>query len=169
MNKNIPFGALFSLVLFLTACSDVLQANNDAKSATQAPKFTLHVYKSRTCKCCQKWVRHVEEHGFETDVTNVTLMSRVKDKYGVEPQYRSCHTALSQDGFVFEGHIPAKYIQQFLENPPEGVSGLSVPAMPIGSPGMEVDERFQPYLVLQLNVDGSVTTFAEVNTYEEQF
>ena len=114
-------------------------------------------------------MRHVEEHGFETDVTNVTLMSRVKDKYGVEPQYRSCHTALSQDGFVFEGHIPAKYIQQFLENPPEGVLGLSVPAMPIGSPGMEVDERFQPYLVLQLNVDGSVTTFAEVNTYEEQF
>ncbi|MEL7293476.1 MAG: DUF411 domain-containing protein, partial [Pseudomonadota bacterium] len=49
------------------------------------------------------------------------------------------------------------------------VLGLSVPAMPIGSPGMEVDERFQPYLVLQLNVDGSVTTFAEVNTYEEQF
>ena len=140
MNKNIPFGALFSLVLFLTACSDVLQAKNDAKSATQAPKFTLHVYKSRTCKCCQKWVRHVEEHGFETDVTNVTLMSGVKDKYGVEPQYRSCHTALSQDGFVFEGHIPAKYIQQFLENPPEGVLGLSVPAMPIGSPGMEVDE-----------------------------
>ena len=169
MKKNIPFWALVSVVLFLTACSDVQQANNDAKSATQAPKIPLDVYKSRTCRCCQKWVRHIEEHGFETDVTNVALMSRVKDKHGIEPQYRSCHTALSQDGFVFEGHIPAKYIQQFLENPPEGALGLSVPAMPIGSPGMEVDERFQRYLVLQLNVDGSVTTYAEVNTYEEQF
>jgi len=100
MKKNIPFWALVSVVLFLTACSDVLQANNDAKSATQAPKITLDVYKSRTCRCCQKWVRHIEEHGFETDVTNVALMSRVKDKHGIEPQYRSCHTALSQDGFV---------------------------------------------------------------------
>jgi len=99
MKKNIPFWALVSVVLFLTACSDVLQANNDAKSATQAPKITLDVYKSRTCRCCQKWVRHIEEHGFETDVTNVALMSRVKDKHGIEPQYRSCHTALSQDGF----------------------------------------------------------------------
>merc|ERR1712169_59846 len=29
MNKNIPFGALFSLVLFLTACSDVRGGNGE--------------------------------------------------------------------------------------------------------------------------------------------
>ncbi|GAC03084.1 MAG: hypothetical protein CL578_18390 [Alteromonadaceae bacterium] len=156
-------------VLFLSACSDATQVNNDSDVVSDAPKISLEIYKSRSCKCCQKWVKHVKEHGFETDVTNVTMMSRIKDKYGVAPNYRSCHTALSADGLVFEGHVPAKFIQQFLESTPEGAIGLSVPAMPIGSPGMEVGDQFRPYIVLQLNEDGSATTYVEVKTYEEQF
>ncbi len=155
--------------LFLSACTDATQINNDSEAVTESPITSLTVYKSRSCKCCQKWVNHIEEHGFAADVSNVTLMSRIKDKYGVALNYRSCHTALSPDGFVFEGHIPAKFIQQFLDNIPEGAIGLSVPAMPIGSPGMEVGDQFRPYLILQLNDDGSATTYAEVNTYEEQF
>ncbi len=168
MTKTTSWIALV-IVLFLAACSDATQANNGSKEVSAKPKITLTVYKSRTCKCCQKWVKHIEEHGFETDVTNITLMSRIKDKYGVAPNYRSCHTALSAGGYVFEGHVPAKFIQQFLEDTPEGATGLSVPAMPIGSPGMEVGDQFRPYLILQLNDDGSATTYAEVNTYEEQF
>ncbi len=156
-------------VLFLTACSDAIQANNGTEDISEKPKITLDVYKSRTCKCCQKWVKHIEKHGFEADVTNITLMSRIKDKYGVAPNFRSCHTALSADGYVFEGHVPAKFIRQFLENTPEGAIGLSVPAMPIGSPGMEVGDQFRPYLILQLNDDDRAITYAEVNTYEEQF
>jgi hypothetical protein len=159
----------FVFVLFLSACSDATQVNNEPDLVSETPSISLTVYKSRSCKCCQKWVKHVEAHGFETDVTNITLMSRIKDKYGVAPNYRSCHTALSADGFVFEGHVPAKFIQQFLQNIPEGAIGLSVPAMPIGSPGMEVGDQFRPYLILQLNNEGSATTYAEVNTYEEQF
>lgn len=157
------------VMLLLTACSEATQPNNGSDAGSKKPTSTLTVYKSRTCKCCQKWVRHIEEHGFETDVTNITLMSRIKDKYGVAPNYRSCHTALSADGYVFEGHIPAKFIQQFLENAPDGAIGLSVPAMPLGSPGMEVGDQFHPYRVLQLNKDGSVTTYAEIKSYEEQF
>ena len=67
-----------------------------------------------------------------------------------------------QDGFIFEGHIPAKYIAQFLsENHPNAL-GLSVPGMPLGSPGMEFDNRFTPYEVLILYKDGSSKVFAEV-------
>ena len=47
--------------------------------------------------------------------------------------------------------------------------GLSVPAMPVGSPGMEVGERFMPYNVLILFKDGTSEVYAEVKTYEEQF
>ena len=166
MNK--PYWALIGLLLALSACSDATRATGVGQQGSEL-QHTLKIYKSRTCKCCQKWVRHIKEFGFETDVSNVALMSSIKDKYGIAPRYRSCHSALSKDGFVFEGHIPAKFIKQFLASPPETALGLSVPGMPVGTPGMEVKDRFQPYLVLQLNKDGTVDTYAQVNSYEEQF
>ncbi|WP_369802079.1 DUF411 domain-containing protein [Microbulbifer sp. Q7] len=81
---------------------------------------------------------------------------------------QSCHTSVSADGYVFEGHIPAKLIRQFLRNPPAGARGLAVPAMPLGSPGMEVGDRFTPYKVLQLNRDGSTSVYANIDHFEQQ-
>ena len=69
---------------------------------------------------------------------------------------------MSSDGFIFEGHIPSKYIKQFLsEDHPEAI-GLSVPGMPLGSPGMEVEDLFMPYDVLILFKDGTNKVYAEV-------
>ena len=64
-------------------------------------------------------------------------------------------TAVSSDGYVFEGHVPAHVIQRFLTDPPNNAIGLAVPGMPVGSPGMEVGDRFDPYDVLLLRTDGS--------------
>ena len=172
--KNIlPLKTLVILsVLFVVACSDVskLEANTKAaKESKPNEAIELTVYKSRSCQCCQKWVTHVEEHGFEAEVNNVTLLSKLKDDKGIPANYRSCHTAESNDGYLFEGHVPAKFIKQYLANVPEGSIGLSVPAMPVGTPGMEVGDRFMPYNILLLNVDGTVTEYKQVMTYEEQF
>jgi hypothetical protein len=41
--------------------------------------------------------------------------------------------------------------------------------MPVGSPGMEVGDRFMPYKVLILFKDGTSEVYAKVKTYEEQF
>ena len=76
---------------------------------------------------------------------------------------------LFRSGFAFEGHIPAKFIQQFLSEEHPNAIGLSVPAMPVGSPGMEVGDRFMPYNVLILFKDGTSKVYAKVKTYEEQF
>ena len=84
-------------------------------------------------------------------------------------RYGSCHTGVSKDGFVFEGHVPARYIIQFLNNPPADARGLTVPAMPLGSPGMEYNDQFAPYEVLLLKKDGSVEVYAAVESYEQQF
>ncbi|RGP39515.1 hypothetical protein BPTFM16_02842 [Altererythrobacter insulae] len=51
----------------------------------------------------------------------------------------------------------------------EDVIGLSVPAMPVGTPGMEVGDKFQPYKVLLLKSDGTYEIYANVDSYEEQF
>ena len=89
-------------------------------------------------------------------------MQEVKEKYNIKPEYRSCHTGVSEDGYIFEGHIPSKYITQFLSEKNPDAIGLSVPGMPLGSPGMEVGNRFTPYEVLILFRDGTSEVYAEI-------
>ena len=90
-------------------------------------------------------------------------MEEIKQMYNIKPKYRSCHTGVSTDGYIFEGHIPSKYITQFLSEDHPNAIGLSVPGMPLGSPGMEVENRFMPYEVLILFKDGTNAVYAQVN------
>ena len=70
--------------------------------------------------------------------------------------------AVSSKGYFFEGHVPSKYILQFLSESNPNAIGLSVPGMPIGSPGMEIEGRFTTYDVLIHFKDGTSKVFAEV-------
>jgi hypothetical protein len=167
--------SILASVFIMTACSDASDSpditvpQTAANDSTKTTPIELTVFKSRTCGCCQKWIDHAEEYGFDITANNVTFLSELKDDKGIAPNYRSCHTAESKEGYVFEGHVPAKFIKQYLATVPADSIGLSVPAMPVGSPGMEMGERFMPYQILLLHADGSSTVYAEVATYEEQF
>ena len=129
----------------------------------------LDVYKSPTCGCCTKWMDHLAENGFTSTGHHPYDIGGLKQQLGVPPRYGSCHTGVSKEGYVFEGHVPARYITQFLNEPPVGALGLTVPAMPVGSPGMEYQDQFMPYRILQLNKDGSIEVYASVESYEQQF
>ena len=63
----------------------------------------------------------------------------VKARLGVPRDLSSCHTAFVE-GYVVEGHVPAGAIKRLLAERPTG-TGLAVPVMPAGSPGMEVEGR----------------------------
>ena len=108
----------------------------------------LNVYKEPTCGCCNGWIEHMNDNGYSTAFHHPTNIQKLKDEFGLKNEWRSCHTAVHKDGFYFEGHIPEKFIAQFLSAPPEGAMGLSVPGMPIGGPGMEMGNRFTPYDIL---------------------
>ena len=134
-----------------------------------ADRVALKVYKSPTCGCCGKWIEHAEGYGFDSEIFHPRDLNAVKNEYGIPPRYRSCHTAVSPDGYVFEGHIPAKIVREFLNAPPEDAIGLTVPAMPVGSPGMEVGDNFMPYQVLLLKTGGAIEVFAEVSALSDQY
>ncbi|NCV99393.1 MAG: hypothetical protein EBW26_01600 [Proteobacteria bacterium] len=93
----------------------------------------------------------------------VTLQYHLMDIFLKVIYQVSCHTAVSSDGYIFEGHIPSEYITQFLTEKPANALGLSVPGMPHGSPGMEVGNHFMPYDVLVLYKDGTSKVYAQVN------
>lgn len=140
---------------------------NESKAESTNQKLT--VYKSESCGCCVKWIDHAENNGFTVQGVNSIELNSIKDRYKVPANYHSCHTAVSQDGYVFEGHIPAKYIQQFLREKPENQLGLVVPGMPVGSPGMEYQNKFNPYVIMAFDQAGQLTPYAEIKTFEEQF
>ncbi len=73
--------------------------------------------------------------------------------------FSSCHTAIVE-GYVVEGHVPAEYVKRLLEERPD-VAGITVPGMPIGSPGMEGPHP-QPYDVLSFDKAGRTAVFARV-------
>ncbi|MBQ4832877.1 DUF411 domain-containing protein [Pseudoalteromonas sp. MMG010] len=123
----------------------------------------LLVYKTPTGGCCKEWISHIEDEGIIVQAKNY------QDKHGIQPNYRSSHTAITKHSFAFESHVPAKFIQKSLsENRPNAIR-LSVPVMPIGSPGMEVGEHFMPYNGLILFKAGTSKFYANIKAYKEQF
>lgn len=140
-----------------------------AVESVAADSLQLTVYKTPTCGCCQLWIDHLDETGFKTQSINQRDLTALKQSFGIDSGIRSCHTAVHEQGFVFEGHVPAKWIKQFLASPPKEAIGLSVPKMPLGSPGMEVGDKFDPYDIIQVMKDGQHRVYAHIASYEEQF
>ena len=95
------------------------------------------VYRDENCGCCGGWVDHIQAAGFETDVQMLSQMNRKKTELGVPPELRSCHTAVI-GSYLLEGHVPAGEVLRLLDTRPYA-TGLAVPRMPVGSPGMEVE------------------------------
>ena len=128
-------------------------------SAWAAPdNLIVDVYKSPTCGCCTKWVDHLKANGFQLRAHDTTNVAVHKARLGVPAGYGSCHTA-QVAGYLVEGHVPAKEIKRLLKEKPP-VRGLVVPAMPMGSPGMEAGDRKDAYEVFVVNRDGSTQTYA---------
>jgi hypothetical protein len=139
----------------------VLALASSTMVAYAAPT-TMQVWKDPTCGCCKDWIAHLEKSGFATTVIEQGN-SAARARLGMPQKFGSCHTALIQ-GYVIEGHVPAADIQRLLKDKPKAL-GLSVPGMPIGSPGMDgpaYGSRRDAYQVLLIQRDGSTTVF---NTY----
>lgn len=130
-------------------------------------RLAFTVYKDPSCGCCDGWVDHAEDHGFSTTIEHPDALHEVWSRHGIPLDLQSCHLAMNPAGDVFVGHVAARFILEYLADPPEGARGLSVPAMPTGTPGMEQGERFDAYDVL-LIAQGKGGVFATVKEPSQQ-
>ena len=117
------------------------------------------VAKTPSCGCCTAWVEHMRAAGFEVAVQDVSRhrLDRLKRRIGLARKHASCHTA-AVEGYVIEGHVPAGDVQRLLDERPAAL-GLAVPGMPVGSPGMEMGDRREPFDTLLVGADGSARIF----------
>ncbi|MCC6641791.1 MAG: DUF411 domain-containing protein [Deltaproteobacteria bacterium] len=122
-----------------------------------APEIT--VYKTPTCGCCVAWMEHLEKEGFRVRGIDVVDLAPYKGKARIPTALESCHTAFV-GGYVVEGHVPGAAVKRLLAEKP-AILGLVVPGMPIGSPGMEVGSRKDPYAILALERDGTTRVYEQ--------
>lgn len=128
-------------------------------SATMAgsDSTALVVYKESACPCCNSWVDYMRRNGFRVVTYDVSDLDAVKQKHNIAGDLQSCHTT-EVGGYYVEGHVPADLVRRLLSERPR-IAGITVPGMPVGSPGMEVGPP-EPYDILTADSAGRTAVFA---------
>ena len=135
--------------------------------ASKTAKTPMEVWKDPNCGCCKDWVAIMEKSGFAVTVHD-TGNNAVRAKLGLPTNLGSCHTALV-GGYLIEGHVPAADVHKLLKDKPKAL-GITVPGMPVGSPGMDGPEyggRKDPFDVLLVtkNLMGSGVSTSVFTSY----
>ena len=132
-----------------------------AASPALAAAPEVAVWKTRGCGCCTAWAKHLERAGFAVRVTEVDDVASVRAAAGVPADLGGCHTS-KVAGYVVEGHVPAAAVRRLVDERP-AILGLSVPGMPLGAPGMEVEgEPAEPFDVHAFAADGTRSVYMQV-------
>ncbi len=123
------------------------------------------VYRSATCGCCKKWIKHVQQHNIkvEDNVLEQRELQQFKRQYGIAANLQSCHTAVV-GSYVVEGHVPAADMMRMVKEKP-AIAGLSVPQMVTGSPGMEMGARKDPFSVVSFDESGKFEVYNSYSNY----
>jgi hypothetical protein len=116
-----------------------------------AEEQVVTVHKDPNCGCCTGWANHLQQAGFTLKIIETTDIDAVKKRLNVPADLAACHTA-EVAGYVVEGHVPASALKRFLNEKPNA-TGLAVPGMPIGSPGMDGGTP-ETYTVIQFGPQG---------------
>ena len=99
-----------------------------------AASIPATLYKNPQCSCCESYASYLGNHGFDVTVTPSNDLELINQQHGVPTALDGCHTTLT-GGYVIIGHIPIEVVQRLLNEKP-AMTGISLPGMPSGTPGM---------------------------------
>ena len=155
---------IFSIILF----TNLINANKSialTQENLDIPK--VFSYRSVSCGCCKKWISYLRDNGLEVVDNIVEDVSVIKNQYQIPNNLRSCHSAQIAN-YTIEEHIPIESINKlFIEKP--NINGIAVPAMPLGSPGMEMhsheshSHEYENYKVISFSKTGKTKIFDKIS------
>jgi len=141
----------------LAASAALLLAPRFASAAAPG-KATLQLIKDPNCGCCGDHAQYLRDHGYVVDVSESPELAKLRTELGAPTNLVGCHL-IQAEGYVIEGHVPAGAVDKLLAERP-AIRGISVPGMPLGSPGMG-GERTEPLVVLTIEDGTSQVFFTE--------
>ena len=162
--KNLLNSLIFSGIIF---ANTINAHRSDAVTQENINIPKVISFRSASCGCCKKWINHLRDNGLEVVDNIVEDVSAIKIQYPIPNNLRSCHSA--QIGkYTIEGHVPIESIKKLLEEKPL-ISGLAVPGMPHGSPGMEIHSHeshshdYESYEVVAFSESGKTKIFDKIS------
>ena len=162
--ENLLNFLLFSGLLIVNIFNS---QESSAKTQENIDILKVVSYRSASCGCCKKWINHLRDNGLEVVDNIVEDVSAIKIQYQIPNNLRSCHSA--QIGkYTIEGHVPIESINKLLEEK-SLISGLAVPGMPHGSPGMEIhiheshSHDYESYEVVAFSESGKTKIFDKIS------
>jgi len=162
-NKNFLNSLIFSGIIFL----NTFDANkSSAKKNVNIDIKNVVSYRSASCGCCKKWINHLKDNGLNVIDNIVEDVSAIKNQYQIPNNLRSCHSA-KIGNYTIEGHVPIESINKLFKEKPR-FSGIAVPGMPLGSPGMEIhshdshSHEYESYKVVSFSKTGKTKLFDKV-------
>ena len=114
------------------------------------------LYKNPQCTCCEGYADYLRQNKYTVTVISTHDLNLIKKQNNVPEDLEGCHTTLI-DGYVVEGHVPIVTVNKLLSERPN-IKGISLPGMPMGSPGMSGD-KLTPFTIYELS-KGTPTVYA---------
>ncbi|TCD13495.1 DUF411 domain-containing protein [Oricola cellulosilytica] len=125
-------------------------------SPSEATEVAL--YKNPQCSCCEGYADYLRENGFTVSVHPTHELAAMSREAGIPDALQGCHLSMI-DGYAVSGHVPLGTLNKLLTERP-GIKGITLPGMPMGSPGMGGDKT-GPFTIYEIG-----TTEPEVYAVE---
>ena len=158
INKKFIVGVLFAIFIAGIAVFILLNNANDNTQAVESYKAELTMYKSPNCGCCDLYKDELEKLGYKVNVVKDRQLTLKKEELGIPKDKESCHSIVLPDGRVSEGHVPLDVFEKFVSD--KGVYGITLPGMPIGSPGMP-GPKTETFRIYSFDKGGNSKLYAE--------
>jgi hypothetical protein len=127
-----------------------------ARAAGDSKKVTL--YKDPQCGCCEGYANYLRGNAFAVTIVPTHDLPLLDEKYGIPTDLQPCHISLI-GGYVVGGHVPIEIVNRLLADKPR-IAGITLPGMPLGSPGMS-GEKTAPFKIYEIS-KGSRRVYATV-------
>ena len=138
-----------------TVLAGVLAAALPGMAIAQSASPAI-LYKNPQCQCCDAYAKVLQRSGISVTVRPTATLTAIKREQGVPEALQGCHTLLI-DRYVVEGHVPVVQVKRLLAER-RTIKGISLPGMPLGSPGMD-GEKTEPFTIYEIG-NGAPKVFA---------
>lgn len=107
----------------------------------------VKLYKNPQCSCCEGYADYLRENGFTVSVEPTHELAAMSRDAGIPDAFQGCHLSMI-DGYAVSGHVPVDTVNKLLTERPE-IKGITLPGMPMGSPGMGGDKT-EPFTIYEI-------------------
>ncbi|MGK9340242.1 DUF411 domain-containing protein [Sinorhizobium meliloti] len=111
------------------------------------------LYKNPECGCCEGYADYLRQNGFNVAVKPTHDLTQMSRDAGIPEDAQGCHLSMI-DGYVVSGHVPIGTVNKLLTERPD-IKGVTLPGMPMGSPGMSGTKE-APFEMLEIKKSGGV-------------